>query len=185
MKRALFVAIPLMVALASIVTVSAAMLSFPAGARQALEAYLRHPPAGGLSAQRITLQPDLIVRASRPWELRSQLGYPAFGDTWYFDIDHRLGESTRPAATPFWQKYLPYSSETAPASDQPALPFPPEEVWCVLLGGEPTDRVVFVARHHREPYYTEWITHQGPAAPFSKGFLETLSAVGCDLRIAP
>jgi hypothetical protein len=185
MKRALFVAIPLMVALASIVTVSTAMLSFPAGAQQALEAYLRYVEADGLPDQRQTLQPELIVRASRPWELNPGLGYPVFGDTWYFHTDRHLSDPTRPPATPFWRKHFPYSAETDPLDDQSALPFPPQEVWCVLLEGQPGERVVFVARHHREPYYTEWVTHQGPVAPFSQAFLETLSVVGCNLGITP
>jgi hypothetical protein len=183
-KRALFVAIPLMVALASIVTVSTAILSFPAGAQQALDAYLQYARAAAPPGERQTLRADLIVRASRPWALGPELGLPAFGDSWYFHADDRYSEPT-PPATPFWQKYFAYSSESDPLDDRLALPFPPEEVWCVLLKGQPRDRVVLVARHHREPYYTEWITHQGPGEPFDQPVLETLSALGCDLAIAP
>jgi hypothetical protein len=184
-KRALFVAIPLMVALASIVTVSTAMLSFPAGAQQALDAYLQHVRAAESPHEGLALQADLIVRASRPWELSPQLDFPALGDTWYFHADRRYTEPIRPSATPFWHQYFAYNSETSAPDDRPAPPFPAQEVWCVRLLGQPADRVVFVARHHREPYYTEWITHQGPDAPFNQEFLQTLSALGCDLELAP
>lgn len=185
MKRALFVAIPLVVALASIVTVSTAMLSFPAGAQRALEAYLQHVRAAAPQNKGLALQADLIVRASRPWELSPQLGLPAYGDTWYFHADRRYTEPARPSATPFWQKYFPHGNETSTLDERPAPPFPPREVWCVRLLGQSGDWVVFIARHHQEPYYTEWMTHQGPVAPFDQEFLETLSALGCNLELTP
>ncbi len=185
MKRALFVTIPLVVALASIVTVSTAMLSFPAGAQQALHAYLQHVQTAGAPGERQTLRPDLIVRASRPWELGPELGLPTFGDSGYFRADGRHARPTQPPPTPFWQRYATYSTESDPLDDRPALPFPPEEVWCVLLKGQPRGRAVLVARHHREPYYTEWIVHQGPRIPLGQPFLETLSALGCGLDLSP
>ncbi len=185
MKRALFVAVPVIVALASIVTVSTAMLSFPAGAQQALDDYLRYVRAAARPGEGSALQADLIVRASRPWELSPQLGLLAFGDTVYFRADGRYTEPSRALATPFWQRYFTHSSETGSLDERPAPPFPPQEVWCVRLVDERGARVVFMARHHQEPYHTEWITYQGPAAPFSRELQETLAALGCDLELAP
>jgi hypothetical protein len=68
---------------------------------------------------------------------------------------------------------------------RPSLPFPPEEVRCVQLHAEGGGRVVFVARHRREPTCTGWVVHQGPKEPYDQGLLDLLSGIACDLDPAP
>ena len=180
MKRALFLSLPLIVALIAVIAVAAAALAFPAAAKDELDAFLdhvassSHPGVG--RAEVITLD-----RARRPWNLSSEQNYPVFGTSPFYETDRQIDWPTVVLQTPVWSDEI----VTTSGASQPALPFPPTELWCVLMAGEPHDQVIFLARHHREPYYTDWVIHEGPHAPFSESVLDTLSAVGCDLRGAP
>jgi len=174
MKRAMFITIPLLVALALVVSVTAAVLGFPVAAQQELDSYLQHiEPSAKV---------DVIARAARTWNFGQESNYPAFGDNWFFRTDARYTAATKVLETPVWQKHFYYNSKT-PLNGRTLLPFPPQELWCVLLNGENKDRVLFLAEYHQEPYYTEWVIHQGPQEPFSPELLDTLSAIGCDLEL--
>lgn len=73
------------------------------------------------------------------------------------------------------------------------LPFPPEEVWCVLLkrdassndelGGEMPYKVVFVSHHTDRLWNDDWVVHEGAKALFTHEFIESLSLIGCDLGL--
>jgi hypothetical protein len=54
------------------------------------------------------------------------------------------------------------------------------EAWCVLIQSATGPQVLVVARHHREPYQTDWIIHQQPAAPAPAGWVELLDLLGCE-----
>ena len=176
MKRALFLSLPLTVGLIAIVAVVAAALAFPTAAKDELDAYLDHlassSPPGAARAEVITLD-----RARRPWSLSSEQNYPVFGTSPTYQSDRRSDWPTAALQTPIWSDEI----VTTSGASHPVLPFPPEEVWCVLLAGESQDQVIFLARHHREPYYTDWVIHQGPHTPFPDSLHDILSAVGCDL----
>ncbi len=92
---------------------------------------------------------------------------------------------TRPKkAKLFLNKHSDDNIETF-SDGRPSLPFPPEELWCVQLHAAGGGQVVFVARHHREPYCNSWVVHQGPEEPYDQGFLDLLSHIACDLDPAP
>lgn len=182
MKRALFLAVPVLVLAAAIVAIASAMLSFPAGAQQTLDSYLHYSRVGAPPDERQAFDVSAIARASRPWALNRELSYITVGDNSYFRTDRTFSVRT-PAATPVSGNYLLYSD--AGTQDQGAeLPLPPEEAWCAILEGEHTSRVILIARHHQEPYITEWIIHQGPLEPFSQQTLNTLLVLGCDLGMS-
>ncbi len=65
------------------------------------------------------------------------------------------------------------------------IPYPPTEVWCVLLKLASTDTyfVVF-ANLHQDMYNAQWIIHEGEKSPFSQTFLERVASLGCDLDLA-
>jgi hypothetical protein len=104
-------------------------------------------------------------RARTPWNLTADMSQAAFGASAHYQTD---------------------SSKSGIA-----LPFPPKEVWCVLLeradttfglaAGMPYD-VVFVGLHV-DLYYADWVVHKGPAAPASPQLKDSLSVLGCELGL--
>jgi hypothetical protein len=65
------------------------------------------------------------------------------------------------------------------------LPYPPDDVWCVLLtqAQDPVelsqDLLAFVALHI-DLYNAEWVVHETGIAPFGGEILGGLHAIGCD-----
>jgi hypothetical protein len=167
--------IPLLMAATLTVLATAAVLAFPTAAQEELDRYLGHdriPP----------VEVRTIVPAKLPWRFGDEFGYQVFGDSWCFHTDVRYSHETEAYPTPMLPQVFDDNMETF-ADGRPSLPFPPEEVWCVQLHGEDGGQVVFVARHHREPYCTSWVVHHGPEEPYGHGFLDTLSGIGCDLGL--
>jgi hypothetical protein len=66
------------------------------------------------------------------------------------------------------------------------LPFPPTDVWCVLLkgGGPPAGQVVFVTLH-KDLYNADWIVHQGVDDASSVEAQHLLTTLGCTLTPEP
>jgi len=110
------------------------------------------------------------ARARRPHLFEAHEGHATWGGGRHFRTDHS------------------YSPRKAYGTT--VLPFPPEQVWCVLVqrrhcpGGSLEGHVIFVALH-LDLYYAEWIVHEGESEPFSQEFLSILSQVGCDLGLEP
>ena len=108
-----------------------------------------------------------VDQASRPVNFNQDMSSAAFSDDVFYTQGYGGGQSG-------------YRN----------LPFPPEEVWCVLLKKtrraaddsivESTYSVVFVARH-LDMWHADWVVHEGEQEPFSPAFLEKLSKIGCDL----
>jgi hypothetical protein len=73
------------------------------------------------------------------------------------------------------------------------LPFPPEEIRCVLLKRNSTSRreperemayqVVFLSYHTDRVWNHGWVVHEGVESPFAPAFIESLAAIGCDLGL--
>lgn len=73
------------------------------------------------------------------------------------------------------------------------LPYPPEEVWCVLLkrggvstagsGEEIPYQAVFVSFHSDRLWRQGWVVHKGLGNPFAPAFSECLSTIGCDVGL--
>jgi hypothetical protein len=71
------------------------------------------------------------------------------------------------------------------------IPYPPKEVWCVLLqqqtSGNDTFSLIF-ANLHEDMYMAEWIVHQCECSeseppPLSQAFLDDIASLGCDLDL--
>ncbi|MCU0522285.1 MAG: hypothetical protein MUF84_16520 [Anaerolineae bacterium] len=62
------------------------------------------------------------------------------------------------------------------------LPYPPDEVWCLLLTQEPpgaTLELVYVALH-MDLYNAEWAVHEVGTAPFDDAVFSGLKTIGCE-----
>ncbi len=179
MKRVLFVTMPLALALALVVAGVAALVGIPVAARRALDRYIQWIEPTAVS--------EAMVRAGRPWNLDPAWRYPVLGDSLVFRTDHTYEPANTPTLVPAGYGTITYTVPIMPAGEPVALPFPPEEVWCVALHKRSAaadsagpERVLLIARHHEEPHLTEWVVHQGPAAPFSDDVMRSLSALSCE-----
>lgn len=91
-----------------------------------------------------------------------------FGSTVYYQTDFAPGDST-------------------PAGVMP-LPYPPKEVWCILLKerdkptGVPSYAIVLAALH-MDMYNADWMLHMGPRDLSTPGLMESLRESGCDLAL--
>ncbi len=71
----------------------------------------------------------------------------------------------------------PASNADYSAGLQP-VPYPPDQLWCVLLADGPQQQVVYVALHN-SLYNAEWLVHVPPDPWGSPALQSTLSNVGC------
>jgi hypothetical protein len=170
-KRALAIALLLLLFGLLLGLVTSAATSFPVAAEIELEAFLRSRGQG-------TVRMQGLVRASRPWSLGRELGLTTAGDSLYFETDlfydlEGQGSAPAEAGVPTSAIRSGFGGEGTP------LPYPPQEVWCVLVQIAAGQEVVLLARHHREPYQTDWIIHQQPADPSPSGWIELLDLLGC------
>jgi len=170
MGRAVSLAL-LLVALGALVgAFVAAEARRPVGWEAELEKYVEYRDS--LSSGTTTAQ--LVARASQPWNFSRDMSHASFGDSVYYRTD--------------------YGYDAGRGGGPRPLPFPPDEVWCVLLQrdrasttdsvGEITQEVVFSVLD-RDMYNADWVIHEGASAPFSPEFMEDLSLVGCDLALEP
>jgi hypothetical protein len=158
----------------TLVAVSVAERSLPPAWRAELNRYLAYK-SGVLSADVQVLR---VARASRPWQFGADGSRPrdlsrvVLGDRTYFQVDRSYSGDERHGFQP--------------------LPFPPQEVYCVLLrrgtgaGGLSTGvsyAVVFVALH-QDLYNAAWVVHEGPPDPFAPALAAGLSRIGCDLSLS-
>lgn len=141
----------------------------------AVYGYLRYQESSSQQAGAV----QQIVHAARPWNLTPQMSRATFGSsvvyqtTTNYDVPGRFG--LRATATPWPREFSSRRGGLRP------LPFPPVDVWCVLLrqAGDASPGVVFVAEHH-DIYNADWILHE-PNAESRPELNAILSSVGCDL----
>lgn len=194
MKFAVGLGIGFVVLMAEVFAIAALIVApaLPPNGRIAIDQYIRY--------ERTRLGTDLaiaqMVHATRPWLFPAAASSETFGDGLYFRTSRSYEIET---ATPEPGPTLPAAGtatpESSPASSVPqivsplwrnnglrALPYPPKEVWCVVLkGGEPGARVIFVALHS-DLYNAAWIVHEPDGAPGSRELAGALSEIGCDLE---
>ena len=121
------------------------------------------------SAERMTVHE--VCPAQRPWEFHSEISAAAYGDSVHYQTDYG---------------YTGKNVGTKP------LPFPPQEVWCVLLeleqrgSADPAQegayRVVFPALH-QDLHNADWVLHEGAGDLISQDPMDSLSQLGCDLGL--
>jgi hypothetical protein len=63
------------------------------------------------------------------------------------------------------------------------LPYPPDQVVCVLAGQDGGARLLFVCYHSDNLWRSGWVVHEGPQSPFTLADREILRQIGCDLAL--
>ncbi len=166
----------------------------PATWENVTDGYIRHR---GANLERLIVI-EQAVRARRPSNFTSDMNFHTYSDASpHYAVDETAGsdKSTRsvlyslidltPEPTLLTQSNTPYTATSGGFRTSRPIPYPPTEVWCVLLklAAEDTYFVVF-ANLHMDMYNAQWIIHEGEKAPFTQGFLERIASFGCDLDLA-
>ncbi len=109
---------------------------------------------------------SLSMQARTPMAFTEDWSGVTFGDTHYYAVDYLYDDEGLPGQRP--------------------LPFPPQEVWCVLVkergapeGADPY-QLLFVAQH-QDLHSAAWVVHEGVAELLSQEAAATMTALGCEL----
>jgi hypothetical protein len=168
MKKIGYIFIPLLLpAIALIVWLSYDQRQPPAWQME-LEKYIASQERG--ASMGVTQQ--AVDRASKPWKFIRSPGFIVYGDTPYYVTDNT------------------YNLDLLESSGRMPLPYPPEELWCVLLRlesvypyGSPRLQMVFVARH-QDLYNAAWVVHAAIQPADSPELLHTIAVVGCQIDVS-
>ena len=172
MRRAILLIFPLLLATALVAALLVAIrMNRPPDWQLELDKYVEYKDS--FSSGTTTVQ--LVDRASRPWNFSRDMSHAVFGDGPYYQTDYG------------------YSGEGRNRGGPRPLPFPPEDVWCVLLERdhnstddlieETTHTIVFVAEH-QDLYNADVVIHEGASDLSTQAFVESVSRIGCDLVLA-
>jgi len=160
MKKAGVLAIPLIVFMITGIVVLSFERKRPPDWRVELNDYIRYDQsrfAGGTRVQAITA-------ARKPWNFSPEMSKLVFGKS-VFRTDNN------------------YDGTPGGSID---LPYPPEQVWCVLLSRSDrfsqnsTNEIVFVAHHNDQVWWRDWVVHQGAAVQADPEFKQNIALIGCD-----
>ena len=170
MRRAILLALALLLPAAAIVALLALQVGRPPAWRQELDRYVQRQAA--LSSGTITAR--FAVRAREPWNLTPEMSSAVYGDSPHYRTDFGYGTE---------------SGAVKDRSGPRALPYPPENVWCALLewegqgtgepGGETRHTVVFVAAH-QDLYNADLMVHEAATDLSAEALAENLSQLGCE-----
>jgi hypothetical protein len=115
-----------------------------------------------------SIQPGLVVsevvQAGQPNKFTASMSGDVYGSGTYFHVD------------------MPFSFDTTVSqtgSSSRPLPYPPEQLACVLLGSNTGPIVVFLALHG-DDYKADWFVHQSRFAWSSNELQAQLSTLGCE-----
>jgi hypothetical protein len=151
----------------------------PAEGRWALDQYLRSPGVGASSAVA-----EQVRHAARPGSFTASMSAATFASTSYFQVLHNY----QPPATLsglIWDKPVVTNSlGIAPVpvnyAGQKPLPYPPHDLWCVLLSAAApaAPQSVFLALHG-DLYVDVWVVHELPPVASTSELALQWGRVGC------
>jgi hypothetical protein len=125
------------------------------------------------------------VEAGSPWNVNTEMSSLSFGESMHYQTDLGYGDDSSDPDTPSTVLEAPRNGHLM------ALPFPPEEVWCVLLGREDnlephqlTDEAVelILVALHQDLYNADYIIHEIAGGSDAKRFSEVVRAIDCEMN---
>lgn len=125
------------------------------------------------------------VKARAPYNFTEAMNLSTYGEGPYYTVD-TSSNFNQNVTTPHPTKGSGNETANSFRTGRP-IPYPPKEVWCVLLQRHTAEDDTFhfiFANLHEDMYNAEWIVHVGEQASFSPTFLERIASVGCDLDLS-
>ena len=149
----------------------------PAMAAEAVSMYLKSGSAG--AGQPLILQHAAL--ASRPDLFEPAFSSASVGDSLYFVTSR----SFTPVVPPDPRRAItPEAVGGYGHTGGRALPYPPQEVWCLTLvrEGQAVPALAFAALH-QDMYNAQWIIHEAAGDAATVALQKHLGALGCDLGL--
>jgi hypothetical protein len=116
-------------------------------------------------------------RATSSYRFHRGMSLATYGSGSYYATSVTYGQAIAPSVS--LTPNLP--GLRLPSSGRP-LPYPPQDVWCVLLAGDQSGRtgdlLIFVALH-QDLYGAAWVVHEAGDAPFGSDLEADLREIGC------
>jgi hypothetical protein len=170
MKKAIAFAIPIVFLLIFIVVFAIVQANQPQDWESALERYLAH--------QRVFTNTELNVqtvsKAQFPWNFTENMSIAALAESVHFDT---IGYKTSVIPT----ETADFIPEGASGSGKAPLPYPPVDLWCVVLAQNGNgQKLVFVALH-QDLYNAEIVVHEPSGKIESPTLQASLIEIGCEL----
>ena len=178
MKRPIIVILLVLIMMAAVGIIVARNLEedLPPQAQAALDGYLT-------SENAVASHPAIVrqvVHAARPGRFDAAFSSASISASFYFRTSRGYRSAAIPNPLILTTSPLPSGASEGGRGGR-ALPFPPRDLWCVLLNQESGNgRVVFLALHE-DMYNADWIVHESAGAPGDAALAARLAVVGCDL----
>jgi hypothetical protein len=154
MRKRLIIYIPVLVVLLLLATLLIVNHFTTPKWKISLDQYLDFQQAAGKHSFRLVK----ATQATQPAQFSAAMSAESYRNNVVFSTNNTIGSQ--------------YTSEMYP------LPYPPDEVWCVLLQNDSQQQVVYVALH-KSQNNADWIVHI-PSQPYSSPSLQnSLSQIGC------
>lgn len=161
MRRSIRFILPLFLAVTLVVTLLVAVrMNRPTDWQLELDKYVQYKDS--VSSGTTTVR--LVDRASKPWNFSRDMSHAVFGDSPYYQTDYSYSGERRSGPKP--------------------LPFPPDDVWCVLLERDHGTRTIVFVVEHQDLYDADMVVHEGASDLSSQSSVENVSQIGCDLMLA-
>lgn len=111
---------------------------------------------------------------------------------WEVELNHYLTTRNQTGVDPVTLKHVVRATKPwnfredmfSPEFGNNPLPYPPEQVQCILLvNAQREPEVIFVSYHTDQLWNIEWVIHKSVHPPSSAAFSEDLQTMGCDLNL--
>lgn len=121
---------------------------------------------------------ERVARAALPSHFTTDMSGASYGSSNFYHTAHDYRE---PIAVD-----LPSGSVITPSvqyvgASRP-IPFPPADLWCVVLKYGDQLQVIFVALH-QDLYNADWLVHEPRADISARALSDKLGALGCNLDL--
>jgi hypothetical protein len=175
---------PVVIGLLVLILIAAAGIIAAQNLQEALPPQARAGLGGYLASENSVASQPAIVRevahAARPGRFDAAFSAASIGASFYFRTTRGYRSAVTPNPLILTTSPLPAVPSESAAGGR-ALPFPPKDLWCVLLNEEGGNgRVVYLALHE-DMYNADWIVHESAGTPLDVVLTARLAAVGCDL----
>jgi hypothetical protein len=161
MRRIVFVSAALLAPVLLVAVLLVAVQGRSPSWQDALNQYLNYKNM----AQRDPFTVEAVVEAAEPWNLTRDLSADAYGESVHFITRRYRVEPTDDS---------PIAPAGASSGSLKPLPFPPQDVWCVLLKSGKNLQLVFVALH-QDLYNADFVIHETVN-------IQDQDKIGCNFR---
>ena len=180
MRKFVLLTIPLLVVILLATTLLIINFNQPPDWQDELHRYLQYKNTS-ISGKYMVVS---TVKARKPWNFIAEMSLATFGESMYYQTEIHYSKETPDLETDSTLSKEPSKGNLI------SLPYPPAEVWCVLLERENqigndlpakgSQNIVLVGLH-QDLYNTDYIIHEIPKSMQTTTSGEVATTIGCDV----